>query len=145
MATDNNNTTNAAPAKADVSDILPTNDPKQANEAFAANGIPSVEQQQLALDTVRKLLNDAGVDPRFDEYVTATFSYIAGALYKMSTATDKEAALKEIAEDLKQKWETWVKEREAKEAQKKADEENAAAAGDKLDKPAVTDTTTPAK
>lgn len=134
-------TSNDTPAK-NVTDILPTADPKQADEAFAKEGIPSVEQQQLALDQVRKLLNDAGVDGRFDEYVTATFSYISSALYKMATATDRDAALKEIADDLKQKWENWVKEREAKEAQKKADEEKANSSLDKQDKP---DQATPAK
>lgn len=98
--------------------ILPNTDKEKADQAFAKEGIPLVEQQQLALDQVRKLMSDHGVDPRFDEYVTATFSYILSALLKVATATDRDAASKEIADDLKQKWETWVANREKQEKEK---------------------------
>ncbi|KAK6459771.1 uncharacterized protein RJT20DRAFT_132889 [Scheffersomyces xylosifermentans] len=101
----------------------PTANAKQESEPA---DVPSVSEQQTLMSLVRTALNPEGKDPRVDEYITATFSYISGAFYKMATSTDKEATAKETAEDLNTRFENWVAEREKKKAE---DEEQSQANG----------------
>lgn len=77
------------------------------------NDLPTPEQTKELEETIRKIVNPEGQNPQMDQYVTNTFDYIGKMFEKMQTAPDSEAAAKEIAEDLKAKFEGWVKSQEA--------------------------------
>ncbi|ODV79845.1 uncharacterized protein CANTADRAFT_49317 [Suhomyces tanzawaensis NRRL Y-17324] len=88
---------------------MPESDTTTTQEA------PLPQEQQTLMSLARLILNPDGKDPRIDQYITSTFSYILGALYKMTTSSDREATAKEIADDLNRRFESWVAEREKKE------------------------------
>ncbi|RCK58091.1 hypothetical protein Cantr_06045 [Candida viswanathii] len=73
-------------------------------------------------DIAKKILNPNNDNPTMNEYILSTFAYIGTALMKMQTTNDRQATAKEIADDLTQKFETWVQNREA---EKKKQEEAA--------------------
>lgn len=102
--------------------IMPHNDspPKIKND------LPSPEQTRQIEDAVRNLLNPNGENPNMDQYVTNTFDYITNMFDKMQNASDPDAASKEIAEDLRQKFDNWAekyKQAEVPEAEKSENEE----------------------
>lgn len=80
-------------------------------------GAPLNTEQNALLQLAKNILNPNGKDPNIDEYINATFGYILGALHKVSIADNKEAAAREIAEDLTEKFETWKADRENRKAQ----------------------------
>ncbi|EAZ63658.2 hypothetical protein PICST_28028 [Scheffersomyces stipitis CBS 6054] len=82
------------------------------------NDIATVQEQQSLINLVKNVLNPNGDDPRVDQYISSTFQYISGVLYKMSVSTDKEATAKEIAEDLSERFNKWKDEREKQKAEK---------------------------
>lgn len=112
------------------SNISPDKDVSKVDAAFAKQNIPSVEEQQLAVDNINKALQEHGVDPKWQEYVTLTFGYISLALYKMCVASDKDQAAKDIAQDLQNRWDNWAKDYEAKKAHNDASAQNDTTAGD---------------
>lgn len=89
------------------------------------NDLPSPEQTKQIEDAVRKLLNPNGENPNMDQYVTNTFNYITGMFDKMQSASYPDAASKEIAEDLKQKFDNWAKSYKQAEGQEAEKSENA--------------------
>lgn len=74
--------------------------------------LPLSEDAQKLMDLTKSILNPNGDNPHVDEYITASFQYILGAFYKMTTSSDKEATAREIAADLNAKFDHWVSERE---------------------------------
>lgn len=82
------------------------------------NDLPTPEQQKEFELTVRKLLNPNGENPQMDQYVTNTFDYISNMFDKMQKSDNPEVAAKEIAEDLKVKFENWANSQKEKEAKK---------------------------
>ncbi|CAK7896167.1 hypothetical protein CAAN1_03S02278 [[Candida] anglica] len=89
---------------------------KVATQPEEPAGIPSAAEQHSLMEMARSILNPNGENPRIDEYITSTFSYISASLYKVATATDKDAAAKAIADDLSEKFDRWMESR--KEQQK---------------------------
>jgi hypothetical protein len=83
---------------------------------------PLNTEQNALLQLAKNILNPNGKDPNIDEYINATFGYILGALHKVSTSDNKEAAAREIAEDLTEKFETWKADRENRKAQEQTDD-----------------------
>lgn len=73
------------------------------------NDLPTPEQTKQFEGAVRTLLNPNGDNPTMDQYITSTFNYITNMFDKMQNASDSDAAAKEIAEDLKEKFENWAK------------------------------------
>lgn len=88
---------------------------KKQNEEKPKNDLPSPEQTKELEDTVRKLLNPNGENKQMDLYVSSTFNYIGNMFSKMQNAPDSELAAKEIAEDLKMKFENWANSQKAKQ------------------------------
>ncbi|CAI5758322.1 unnamed protein product [Candida verbasci] len=91
-----------------------------ANDANANNNSdPKLNQQDLdkIKDVASKILNPNNEHPQINEYIQSTFSYIGNAMYKMQTTNDRDATAKEIANDLTNKFETWVKNREEQQQQ----------------------------
>lgn len=70
--------------------------------------VPSKEDQDKLRDSVRSLLNPDGSNERMDGYINSTFSYVQNALDKVAHAEDKDAASKEIANDIVQKFKVWA-------------------------------------
>lgn len=81
------------------------------------NDLPTLEQQKELEETLRKILNPNGENKQMDEYLTSTFNYISNAFEKMQNAPDSEKSAQEIAQDLKTKFEGWVRSQEAKQKQ----------------------------
>lgn len=86
------------------------------DQDLAKADLPTTEDQKKLEDIVKQAI------PQYSEYVGATFNYIGEAMKKMATTNDRDAASKEIAEDLKSKWENFVKEREANKNNETVDE-----------------------
>lgn len=102
--------------------------------------LPTPEQQKEFETTVRKILNPDGENKQMDQYVTNTFDYISNMFDKMQKAPDPELAAKEIAEDLKQKFENWADSQKEKQGEKTEttevpDKTETAAAPEKTNKP----------
>ncbi|ODV66198.1 hypothetical protein HYPBUDRAFT_99028, partial [Hyphopichia burtonii NRRL Y-1933] len=91
------------------------NQEPQLKELEESKALPSLQEQQDFISLVKQILNPNGEDPRIDEYITSTFSYILNVLYKMVTTDDKEATAKEIAQDLNDKFDRWVEQRTKQE------------------------------
>lgn len=89
----------------------------EINQDLIKAELPTLDQQQKMEDLVKQAF------PQYASYVGATFNYISNASYKLATAKDKDQASKEIAEDLKSKWDNFVKQREQqKQAETKTEE-----------------------
>ena len=73
----------------------------------------------------QKVLDPNNENPHMGEYIKGTFSYIANAMIKMQTTNDRQATAKEIAEDLSQKFDDWVKSREAAKENQSAEDTTA--------------------
>ncbi|SGZ51470.1 CIC11C00000002402 [Sungouiella intermedia] len=97
--------------------------PHDEDKQKLKNDLPTPEQTQQLEDAVRKLLNPNGENPNMDQYVTNTFNYISNMFNKMQNASDPEAASKEIAEDLKLKFENWAEGQKQKQAQNETGQE----------------------
>lgn len=105
----------AEAVKAETEPKGSNSDSSQTSQADVAEleDVPSPLEQQSLMQLTRAILNPNGDDPRIDQYITSSFSYILSAFYKMATATDKDVAAKEIADDLNTKFENWVAARES--------------------------------
>lgn len=93
-------------------------EPKKEVEEKPKNDLPTPEQQKEFEQTVRKLLNPNGENAQMDQYVTNTFDYISNMFDKMQKSDNPEVAAKEIAEDLKVKFENWANSQKEKDAKK---------------------------
>ncbi|EER30599.1 predicted protein [Candida tropicalis MYA-3404] len=111
-----------------------TSEEQQQQQSTNPNAKEELNQNDLnqIKDIAQKILNPNNNNPTMNEYIQSTFAYIGTALMKMQTTNDKQATAKEIADDLTQRFETWVQNREAE--QKKQQE-----AVTTEDKPAITD------
>lgn len=92
----------------------------QAQETPAQGSGEFTEQDLKKLaDMTRNLLNPNGQNPQVDQYIDSTFSYLLNVYTKLTTAQDKDAAAKEISNDLVKKLENWAN---SKKEQKEKDE-----------------------
>lgn len=92
---------------------MPPNIEEPKIQELTPQDLPTVEQTQNLMESVRKLLNPNGDNPKVDLYITSTFGYITQMMYKVATASDKDKAVEEIAEDLKSRFEGWANEQKA--------------------------------
>ncbi|KAG7661254.1 uncharacterized protein J8A68_005250 [[Candida] subhashii] len=87
---------------------------KQQSQQDAQTGEFDSNEFNHLLEITQSILNPNGEHPEIGEFVTTCFHYIAQALAKMQSSTDKQATAKEIADDLTQRFNDWVKSREEK-------------------------------
>ena len=92
--------------------ITGTNSQSDVESTSTENGAPLAEQQQSIMNLFRNALNPNGENPKVDEYLTSTFGYIQNVFNKMQTTEDKDATAEEIAQDLTDRFEKWISERE---------------------------------
>lgn len=81
-------------------------DKPDSSKDFDINDLAKLE------NITQKVLDPNNENPHMGEYIKGTFSYIANAMIKMQTTNDRQATAKEIADDLTQKFDNWVKNRE---------------------------------
>lgn len=101
-----------------------TNSQSDVESTSAENGAPLTEQQQSIMNLFRNALNPNGENPQVDEYLTSTFGYLQNVFNKMQTAEDKDATAEEIAQDLTDRFDKWISERENKEKDSDKKEES---------------------
>ncbi|CUM48027.1 unnamed protein product [Debaryomyces tyrocola] len=101
-----------------------TNSQSGVESTSAENGAPLTEQQQSIMNLFRNALNPNGENPQVDEYLTSTFGYLQNVFNKMQTAEDKDAAAEEIAQDLTDRFDKWISERENKKVDSDKKEES---------------------
>lgn len=101
-----------------------TNAQAGVESASAENGAPLTEQQQSIMNLFRNALNPNGENPQVDEYLTSTFGYLQNVFNKMQTAEDKDATAEEIAQDLTDRFDKWISERENKKMDPEKEEES---------------------
>ncbi|CAR66288.1 DEHA2F07106p [Debaryomyces hansenii CBS767] len=101
-----------------------TNSQSDVESTSADNGAPSTEQQQSIMNLFRNALNPNGENPQVDEYLTSTFGYLQNVFNKMQTAEDKDATAEEIAQDLTDRFDKWISERENKKKDSDKKEES---------------------
>lgn len=75
----------------------------------------SLERQQRLEKLLSERLNPDGTRPQVDSYISSTLNYIRQQSEKMDNASDRHKAADEIANDLKQKFDTWYAQRRANE------------------------------
>lgn len=86
---------------------------ERLEQAEERGELPSLPQQQWLLSAARRMLNPSGENPGVDEYIVSSFSYLLNVMYKMATASDREAAAREIGQDLQNRFNKWVDERQS--------------------------------
>lgn len=101
-----------------------TNSQSDVESTSADNGAPLTEQQQSIMNLFRNALNPNGQNPQIDEYLTSTFGYLQNVFNKMQTAEDKDATAEEIAQDLTDRFDKWISERENKKKDSDKKEES---------------------
>lgn len=101
-----------------------TNSQSDVESTSADNGAPLTEQQQSIMNLFRNALNPNGENPQVDEYLTSTFGYLQNVFNKMQTAEDKDATAEEIAQDLTDRFDKWISERENKKKDSDKKEES---------------------
>lgn len=101
-----------------------TNSQSDVESTSAENGAPLTEQQQSIMNLFRNALNPNGQNPQIDEYLTSTFGYLQNVFNKMQTAEDKDATAEEIAQDLTDRFDKWISERENKKKDSDKKEES---------------------
>lgn len=101
-----------------------TNSQSDVESTSADNGAPLTEQQQSIMNLFRNALNPNGENPQVDEYLTSTFGYLQNVFNKMQTAEDKDATAEEIAQDLTDRFDEWISERENKKKDSDKKEES---------------------
>lgn len=102
-----------------------TTDNTPTKQESTDSGLDQTQIKDI-MEKMQSVLNPNGENPQVGEYIMSSFQYIMNALTKMQQATDKDAAAKEIADDLSQKFDNWVKSRAAKlqqEEQEKKDQQ----------------------
>lgn len=103
----------------------------ETNSQSGENGAPLTEQQQSIMNLFRNALNPNGENPQVDEYLTSTFGYLQNVFNKMQTAEDKDATAEEIAQDLTDRFDKWISERENKKKDSNTKEESEKEESDK--------------
>lgn len=101
-----------------------TDSQSDVESTSAENGAPLTEQQQSIMNLFRNALNPNGENPQVDEYLTSTFGYLQNVFNKMQTAEDKDATAEEIAQDLTDRFDKWISERENKKKDSDKKEES---------------------
>lgn len=101
-----------------------TNSQSGVESTSAENGAPLMEQQQSIMNLFRNALNPNGENPQVDEYLTSTFGYLQNVFNKMQAAEDKDATAEEIAQDLTDRFDKWISERENKKKDSDKKEES---------------------
>ncbi|PVH17315.1 uncharacterized protein CXQ87_000199 [Candidozyma duobushaemuli] len=84
---------------------MPSNTEKKE---FGPEDVPSQEDTQKLQESIRGILNPDGKNDTMDGYINNTFSYVQDMLNKVANAQDKDAASKEIADDIVSKFKGWA-------------------------------------
>lgn len=77
---------------------------------FGPEDVPSAEDTAKLQESIRGILNPDGKNETMDGYINNTFSYVQDMLNKVAHADDKDAASKEIADDIVLRFKGWADE-----------------------------------
>lgn len=95
--------------------VAPTPSNDEINQELVKADLPTVEQQKRMEDIVKEAI------PQYANYVGATFKYLSAATYKLAISKDRDETSKQIADDLKAKWDNFMEDRKNQREATKAE------------------------